>query len=312
MRPSTWVIANPVAGGGRARERIRDLEAAFARWPRPPRLIWSERPGHARDLACLACREGVDTVVAAGGDGTVHEVVNGLLADGPRESSRLAYLPVGTSGDFARALGFTGDLAAWTRDLGGARVRAVDVGRLELAGRPGAEWFVNAVNVGLGARVAERVAGSRVLSRLGPFSYAASTLATLPRHRPSTLTVSVDGVGVWSGDTLNVSICNGPFFGGGMRPARTASLTSGRLHIVIAHAMGRVRAAVQLVRILSARPPDPRRFTLAEGSSAVVEGNGPTVAVEVDGEVPGRLPVRAEIVPGALRVVVPAGPPPPD
>lgn len=308
MREETLVIANPAAGAGRGRERVRGLVHALDGWSPPPRLLWTERPGHARELARGARERGVRMVVAAGGDGTVHEVVNGLLDAGLGDVPTFGCLPVGTGGDFARSLGLAGDVTAQAVALGqGGRRLRVDVGRVSLAGAGDDEWFVNAANVGLGARVAARVTGSSMLRRLGEVAYVLATLRTLPGYRPVPVRVKVPGRPAWTGAALNVSVCNGPYFGGGMRPVPEASLTTGTLHVVVVRPMALPRASVQLARVLTGRRPDPERVVVMEGRAVELESTvpGAAVDVEVDGEVPGSLPARFELAAGALPVLVP-------
>ena len=150
MSHAPLVIVNPIAGGGRAHRLVPWLRERVAE-PGGGRLVVTHRAGEAEELAAAARASGHDRVVAIGGDGTVQEVVNGLLTDdGPIE---LGVMPVGTGNDLARSLGLPNRReAAWTMAMG-ETTRAVDVAR----GRNGAgqeRWFASAGGIGFDAQVA--------------------------------------------------------------------------------------------------------------------------------------------------------------
>lgn len=322
MSATPLIIANPAAGNGRALSRMRALEPVLAGWSAPPRLVWTQRPGHAVELAREARRAGAQLLVAAGGDGTVHEVVNGMLADGRAGAPALVCLPLGTGNDFARALALGPDLQSLAADPDRSPERRVDLARARLAGADDCEWLVNAANVGLGARVAARVVACRPLQVLGRGAYGAAALSMLPGYRPRHLLVRIDGATAWDGPALNVSICNGPFFGGGMRPVLDASLASGKLHVVVVHPMSAWRVAGQLGLVVRGRVPDPRRITAGIGGEVLVAASGKgqdpetpvdrAAELELDGAPRGGLPVLFEVHAAALRVRVPAGSAVPD
>jgi diacylglycerol kinase (ATP) len=146
-QPSTCIVYNPFAGRGRARKLIDNVRT----WASPKaELFATEGPGHGVELARSAVERGFTRVVAAGGDGTVHEVANGLLrANNP--DATLAVWPIGSSNDYAFSLG----LDAWWKAHGeGVRLRRtrVDVGRITGAGRE--TFFVNCSGVGFNGMVA--------------------------------------------------------------------------------------------------------------------------------------------------------------
>ncbi|MFQ5742737.1 MAG: diacylglycerol/lipid kinase family protein [Acidobacteriota bacterium] len=306
IHSSTTLIFNPTAGAGRARRHRAELEAELQRWPFPPEVVETEGRGHATELAMAAVHSGASMVIAAGGDGTAHETVQGLLtaADGKRETT-FAYLPLGTGCDFATSLGLPHDLRAVARGLPHGRDLRIDVGVAEQSGRDGVcpRYFLNAANVGLGPEVAARVAKSRWLRQLGTPAYLLAAIPALIKVRPQEVCWRTDEGLSGAGPLLNLSACNGPSFGGGMRPCPQAALTSGRLHVAVVGPLGIIAAARQIPRLMRGRRLD--HAAVKNFSCRALQIDGPPLPVETDGEVEGELPTCLSVRPGGLLVRLP-------
>ena len=217
-RAPATVIFNPTAGAGRARRRWGAIESAFGDWPTPPQVVRTEGPGHATELAAVASRSGAPLVVAAGGDGTAHETVQGLLAGGTAARGPVfGYLPIGTGCDFATGLGLTAGSAAMARSMPEGRDLEIDVGIAEMSsgGREVRRYFLNAANVGLGPAVAEQVNSRAWLRRSGGPAYLLAAAAALVTARPTRIAWRTDDGREGEEPILNLSVCNGPSFGGG-------------------------------------------------------------------------------------------------
>jgi len=178
-------IVNPAAGGGRGRRAQARISALPGR---NAELAVTRRPGDAEVLATEGAAAGFDPIVAVGGDGTVHEVVNGLLAGGATPP-RLAMVPIGTGNDFARSVGvprgFTEALAVATDGAG--RVRTID------AARCGDRYFVVLAATGFAARVASAVNRAPSWSKIGTLPFVYHTLREVIANRNVELSVELDG-----------------------------------------------------------------------------------------------------------------------
>src|SRR5882672_949171 len=155
----TLVIVNQQSGGGRIGARLGRLRALLERRLGSVELQCTERPGHAIDIAREAAIGGRALIVAVGGDGTLHEVANGILDAGSRTT--LGYVGIGTGGDFRRTLGIEHRLDAYVEAIASGRDLSIDVGRLRFRAPDGAEasrWFVNIVSAGMGGLVDRYVA----------------------------------------------------------------------------------------------------------------------------------------------------------
>jgi YegS/Rv2252/BmrU family lipid kinase len=305
-RSPAVVILNPAAGGGRARRGWERLLPELHEWPVQPEVIETAAAGHATELARAAAVGGAALVIAAGGDGTAHEVVQGLLEAGAGEAAAaFAHLPLGTGCDLAIGLGLPRQPAGLLRRLRSGRDAWIDVGVAEMSGPQGSvrRYFLNAANVGLGPAVARRVKESPRLVRLGKLAYVLASVRELSAARPQPLSWRTDAGETGRQPVLNLFVCNGPSLAGGMRPCPDASLTDGILHVAVVGALGRPAAFAQMGRLARGRPfdhPEIRTFTCRS-----IELEGPAIDVETDGEIAGRLPARIAVLPGALRVRLP-------
>lgn len=298
------VILNPTAALGRAARRWTELGPVVRGLGTGVEVLETGAPGHATDLATESRRRGRAMVVAAGGDGTAHEVVQGLLgADGDQGPCTFAYLPIGTGCDFARGLGLGDDPVGIARGLTAGEDVQVDVGRADFPAVDAPRYFLNAANVGLGPFVAHRVGRSRWLRRFGAPAYLIAAGVALLRARPVDISWTADRDGRHDEPILNLSVCNGPSFGGGMRPAPGATLDSGRLHVAIAGPMGMLDAFVQLPRLMGGSRLD--HPAIRDFTCEALELEGGPSEVETDGEVQGSLPVHLQVMAGGLRVRLP-------
>lgn len=239
------VVFNPVAGRGRAQAALDELARLLDAAAVPHVLHVTTGPGHATQLAAETPQGA--TLVAVGGDGTVHEVVTGMLTseDGAGPSSRvLGVVPVGSGDDFAHALGLRrGDVAGAVATLLRGRTRTVDVGLVN--GSP----FVNAFSTGFDADVAHRLDDApRILKGLAAYLYALTI--SLGSARSVGVRVSLDGVQTRVGTALLVAVQNGPRTGGSFRYAPDAKPDDGHLDVVIARDLGLFGTLSVLPRVL--------------------------------------------------------------
>lgn len=292
------VIVNPVAGSGRAvRAAARLREAARAAGAE---VRVSAARGDVARLAYEAAVGGVERIVVVGGDGTIQEVANGLAGAPP---AVVGIVPGGNGNDVARALGLPRDpLAALAVALGAAR-RAVDVGLAR--GSEGERRFVAAGGTGFDAGVATRMAGARAWWQRGRAGYLLTTLDELRRHRNATVRMTIDGLPVAiEAPILFAAFANGPFYGGGMQISPDAVSDDGLLDLCLVGDLSRLEALRQLPGLYRGAHVSHPAVTMLRFRSLRIEGD--PAPVHLDGEPWGRLPIRVEVLPGALHVAVPA------
>ncbi len=280
------VILNPAARSERAKSAWRRIEKL-------PNCIvrLTTGPGDAREVAAAAAREGLKIVVAAGGDGTINEVVNGLVGT----DVALGILPVGTMNVFAAELGLPGDLdEAW------AIIRAGRTRRVDLL-RANQQYFVQLAGVGLDAQVVQATSWN-FKKNFGPLSYVISA-AQIAAQKPPKLTVEADGV---TREGSFVLIGNGRYYGGPVAFFKDARIDDGRLDVLIFKNLGYLDIARYLATILMGKHTDLPDVEYFQTKRATVRSEE-DVPVEVDGEVVTQLPVTFRVSSRKLRVVVPVG-----
>jgi len=290
--PGARFLVNPGGGRGRAGRHLRELRELAA--GAGVDVVLSRDVEHLRAEARRAAQEGLDRLLVAGGDGTVHHAIRGLEGG----DCALAILPLGSGNDLAAALGVPSALAAAAAlGLHGER-RRIDLARF------GAVPFGCVAGVGFDSEV-NRYANA--LRRLrGPLIYVWSVLRVLPRFRPPRVELTHAGGG-YSGPAMFVAFANAPRYGGGMRIAPDARLDDGEMDVVVVKALPRTKLLRVFPRVFTGthtRFPEieivrARRAEIALDRPLIAHGDGEPL-LEV-----GARPVTVEVVPNGLLVVAP-------
>lgn len=302
------VIVNPRSANGRTGKEWPALEHRFRDVLPKFDVLTTDKPWHAAELTRKALRSGCDRIVSVGGDGTHHEVLNGFfegyLPINP--AATLAIYPHGTGSDLARTLGVLNAANALSL-LNGRHSMNVDVGRVTFTSpaeqMQEVRYFINVADFGMGGSVVEHV--NRGSKRMGPFlTFLGALLRTLATYRNPTIRIQIDGE-LLEQRTVNVIVANGQFYGGGIHVAREARMNSGAFEVYVLGDIGFWKALVNLPRFYSGsyvkRADLVRRYT----ARRVVAQSSERVLLNLDGEQPGSLPAAIEVLPSALRLVVP-------
>lgn len=289
---SFHIIYNPTAGG-RRRRRFERAVNALRKTGSSVTVTPTTGPGHARQLAEQA-EDGLTAVVAAGGDGTINEVVNGLLAR-PGGPLPLGVVPLGTANVLA------GEVGLPIGSRGTAETLAFGIRKRITLGRVNGRYFVMMAGVGFDARVVAGLAPD-LKRRLGKVAYAIEAFCHLFGRKKAPLRVAVDGT---DRAAASVVIANGHYYAGRYVLAPQAQLFAPHLDVCLFPdpsrlATWRYTAAVVLGRI--GRQPDYR--VVPARSIRVIGNEGEPV--QADGDIVARLPVEIETVPDALELLVPA------
>jgi diacylglycerol kinase (ATP) len=289
------IIVNPTAGSGRAAKLVPWIRERLAQRPDAD-LHVTVRPGEAQELAARAAEAGCDRLVAVGGDGTIQEVVNGVL-DGTSRPS-LGIVPVGSGNDLARSLGLPTDPAeAWTVAIGRV-TRTIDAA-LATNGDRRQRWFASAGGIGFDAQVAAAMSSRRGWQS-GRAGYLLTTLAELLRFDNRRLRLVLDGEPL-DCRALLVAIANGPYYGGGMRIAPDAQPDDGWLDLCVVGDVSRLTAIRELPNLYRGTHVRHPAVSLHRARLVEIEGEGATHA-HLDGEPFGSIPLRVEVRPGSLEV----------
>ena len=314
------IIINPRAGRGAVERGWPEVRKVLDDAGIDHDVTVTERPGHGVLAARRAVDDGCTFVVAIGGDGTVHEVVNGLMGEeGPRNPAAvLGVVAAGSGCDFVKTFGLPQASAAAAAHLIGENLWGkIDVGRIRCTGRDGTphtRWFVNIAEAGIGAEVVD--AASRMPKFLGGSVYRLAALKAIATFKPRSARISMNGRTTRGkhredetlaelerdGTFSMLVVANGQFFGGGMRVAPRATPGDGLFDVQISHGpRGEAVKAMQKM-FKGEHIPSPH---IAEYLATRVTVEGDTeILIEADGEVVGTTPATFDIIPDAIPMKV--------
>lgn len=303
------VIVNPKAGAGAAGRKIPHIKRALLASGAPHEVVETLAPGDATALARKAADDGVDVIAVVGGDGTLNEVsqaylgVAGELVPGPA----LGLIPAGTGGDFRRVFDVSKDVEAAVRRMLDSEPRAVDLGVLELTADGGERTrraFVNIASFGVSGRI-DRLVNQGPKWIGGGAAFAIGTVRAMATYHNAAVSIRVDGKPWYEGRVVVVAIANGRYFGGGMQVAPRADPTDGALDVVVLGDLSFLESARVGRRLYSGEHLGAPGVHWTRGTRVEAAGlGGEPVYIDTDGETPGRLPLTATILPGALRMRV--------
>jgi diacylglycerol kinase (ATP) len=297
------LIANPRAGRGKVGKALPEIERILTEAGLSYRIVQTTHPGHATQAARDALHGGERYLVAAGGDGTVHEVVNGMIAnDQPIAADAvLGIVAAGSGCDLVRSFGLPGDAVQAAHHLAGDSVRHIDVGKVTCTTGPAemTRYFPNIAEAGLGASVVARAAA--LPGFLGPAKYLCGFWLTLPGFRPGTVRLDVDGQEFcWRAH--NVVVANCRFYGGGMLISPKSEPDDGALDVLVM--VGPKSDAFTMLPKIYRGAHLPHRNIVELRASQVRVETEPPVQIEADGETLGTTPATFEVLRTPIRVKV--------
>jgi diacylglycerol kinase (ATP) len=289
----TCIICNPNAGSAEDAKLL--LEAARQR----PETVWREPQSAAEAVAATAqaVREGYELVIAAGGDGTTHAVVNGLA--GGFATTRLGIIPLGTGNDLPRTLAIPDDVqSAWAVVEQGLE-RRIDLIRVETATK--SEYCVNVAAGGFAGEMQEGLADLK--SRWGSLAYLFGAAGTLSNRAGYQVRLTLDQQAVEDVEALNIIVANGRTAAGGHRVAPHANPEDGLLDIVVVRNAPLIDLAAVGLQLVAGNYLEHEQVLWRRARQVRIE-SAPPLPFEIDGELFTDEPITFAIEPHALRVIV--------
>jgi diacylglycerol kinase (ATP) len=292
------VITNPSSASGATGKAWPKIASELRTHLGPYQLSFTKKRGDAMAIALEAASKGTQLLIACGGDGTVSEVANGIITSG--RAVELAILPSGTGGDFRRSLDIptrARDAAALIRE---GKSRLIDVGRITYvshSGHQSTRHFLGVASFGMSAEVIERVKREQI-------SFARSMIQTAMSSSSARVIVQLDDEHERHLTVANFCVANARYFGGGMKIAPDAKLNDGKFDVVSIGDLSALTIVTNAPRLYTGShlSMDNVGHVLAKKIIARPAQKGAEISLEIDGELPGRLPATFQIVPNALRV----------
>ncbi len=301
--PQAKVIVNPVAGASATYRKWPKIKSLLRHIGLPFEFQYTEGVGHAIELAREAANNGCQFLVAVGGDGTVHEVANGILLSNELNETSIGIISTGTGGDFIRSAGIDKDYIKACSSLTSAKWRLIDVGVVEYHkdGQSHKRFFVNSSGVGFDAAVAET--SNRLPKFLGgTIPYVIGLLKSLAGYTNKMVTISI-GDKTESKRILSVVVANGCYFGGGMRVAPLADIDDGLLDVISIGDMGKIELLKAFPTIYKGTHINHPKVEMEKTTRVEIE-SAEKFLVHADGEFLGEGPAYFRLIPSALSIAV--------
>lgn len=292
----TCIICNPAAGSVTDREAIR---AQLQRFPSAT-IAFTEDADHATTLAREAVQTGCELVIAAGGDGTLNEVINGLAPSA--EKLLVGLIPLGTGNDFARMLGLPTGIDACVDVLSAGHTRPIDLVRVT---SDQVRYFVNVSAGGFSGTVNEKLT-PEIKKTWGPLAYLRCAAEAFPELRAYRTHIVLDDVTVLDLDLYNAIIANGRFVAGGTPVAPEAAVDDGLLDVVLVPQRPMAEMAVMAAQMLLGAHLTSDAIVFRRAAKIAISST-PGMWFNVDGELVGNEPALFEVLPRAIQFL--AGPP---
>ena len=307
------VIVNPKSAGGSTKDNwagiASDLRAHFGAY----NVAFTKAAGDAAVLAKRGCESGRNFIIACGGDGTINEVANGILQSGI--DVELGVMPSGTGGDFRRTLEIPQSPREAAAALRRGRTKLMDVGKvtfLDHNDETGSRYFLNVSSFGLAESI-KRVKSTKIFDWLpfatvrGRANFAVAMLQEFLGIDPLKIRVRIDDGEEKTLQTIQFSVANCRYLGGGIMIAPDAKINDGLLDVVNIGDISTAKIILNAYTLYRGTHNrlDEVQSTTARKIEVSVVNPSKEILLETDGELPGKLPAVFEVVPNALRIRTP-------
>ena len=310
--PESVFIVNPKSSGGKTEKRWPAIEKMLLHRFDSFEVRQTDGPGHATVIAREAIAAGAKNVIAIGGDGTISEVSAGffdtrgkLLKKPGNASPALGIISAGSGSDFIKSVDIPRDIENAIDVIAKGHTRVIDMGLVTFLNRQGQHEtrpFINIADVGIGGEVVDIVQSSG--KRSGGLAYQIASLKGLLRYKKPNLKVAIDQNVRREGNFSGVIVCNGRYFGGGMKVAPHAELNDGQFDVIIMGELGVFETAIKMNKVRKGTHIYEDKIEVARARRVTVEAEGKSL-LDLDGENPGQCPVKFQIVPNAIKVLIP-------
>ncbi len=284
------LILNPAAGKGSSKKAAAKVEEILRQKGIDYSLDTTHKPGEATKLARKANQEGYEVVAAIGGDGTVNEVINGLIFT----ETALGVIPCGRGNDFAKFIGASHKIEEAVDLILNGQPKKTDAGRMN------DRYFINGVGVGFDSRVALEVyKAPKFLT--GIWNYLYAVLQTMFKFEPPHFTIRLENSSSF-GEKFMVTVANGRYFGGGFMITPEAKPDDGLLDICVVENLDKLKILRYIPKVIRGTHTHLKEVLMLKAAEVKIEIKKPHVA-HIDGELMEDSVFRIKVLPGAVRVI---------
>ena len=301
----TLIIVNPNAAGGKAGAVFKQLQDQLFKKIGDHIVAYTERPEEVAEHLDAAATADIHRLIAIGGDGTNHAVVN-ALAQRPDLGMIFGSLPVGTGRDWARALGIPENPKEALDWLVRAQPVPCDIGKVDYLdtsreGKSATRIFLNIASAGISGEVDARVNRARKRTSL---TFLRATISALLKYKPQQITVTCDGALFYEGQSYLLTVANGRYFGRGMWVAPHALVNDGLFDVVLVEGMPRLRILMALQTVFSGKHLKRRDVHHTRASRIHVQSEAGPLGMDLDGEEAQGQDLNFSVMPGAIKILM--------
>ena len=285
-------ILNPVAGKGKSSQFMSTIKRVCEKENVEYMIKVTPRVGGAKDIARWGSENGFDRIIAVGGDGTINEVVNGIVGS----EAVLGVIPGGSGNDFIRSISEPKKLEQYILDAIYGTAKRIDLGKCN------DRYFINMASIGLDTQV---VIGTQKTKKYfsGRLAYLTSALFTIFSYKGWDLNIEIDG-DKFQTKTLLTAIANGKFYGGGVMPTPDAKLDDGYFDICHVQHMPKRRIFRVLPKYLKSKHKDIKEVQLVKGKEILITSNSP-FPLNLDGEVSITSKAHFKLIANSIDIIAP-------
>ncbi|ABR50853.1 diacylglycerol kinase, catalytic region [Alkaliphilus metalliredigens QYMF] len=283
-------IVNPVSGKNKGKKVMVLVEEVLKKKNVDYQLYVTNKPGEAQFLASQASREKYDVIVAIGGDGTIHEVLNGMI----HSKKKLGIIPAGTGNDLAKSLNYPTNVEQALETVLNGHTRKIDIGRIN------GNYFINFASIGLDALIAEEANKMKKLYS-SRYTYVLAVLKGIIVFKSPTIKVLIDGK-EQKREIMLLAICNGAYYGGGMKIAPTADVADGYLDVCLIRKMSKLKLLFLFPTIFTGNHVKYKEVEFYRGKKVEVSSQS-KFKFNADGEVKDHLPTTVEIIEKGIEII---------
>lgn len=285
-------VLNPTAGKGQGSKYRDKIEGYEKKYKGEYKIVETEYPGHGEIISRNACREGFTHIISVGGDGTLFEVVNGVVG----KSVSVGLIPCGTGNDFSRTIGLSQKFKEQMDVIHGGKIQYMDLGKAN------DRYFINVFSFGIDALITRET--QKIKRYLpGTFAYVAATIKILMTYRPVKIHMEFDEC-VFDGKVMLVAIGNGKYYGGGMKITPGAGVDSGDFQICIVKALKRVEFLKLFPMVFSGKHVNREEVKIFRAKKILVKSSE-KVLLNADGDIIGECPVKIDLLTQSIKIIVP-------
>jgi len=300
------VIISSKSGGGKAAQIWSKVAESLVKKGVSFSEAFTEYQSHAVEIAKQALKEGYRKILAVGGDGAIHEILNGIMQqqEVPSSDITLAIVPVGSGNDWARFHKIPSDVSKAAEVIANGKTCTQDIVKVESikGGNPRTGYMLNIGGLGFDAQVCHLFEEAKKKGKCGDSQYLKCLIKGFLWYKCPFFKIKVDDKPFFEGKALSVAIGNGKYCGGGMMQTPAAIIDDGLIDITVIKQLWKPKFIFEVKRLYDGTIYDLKETLAAKGRKIVLESS-PASFVEADGESVGTTPVTLSIIPGALKVI---------